>query len=63
MVQLQILTETLSLDVADNAMLEVSYIGYKSQELQAVAGKTLSVTLREDTEVLDEVVVVGILEL
>lgn len=48
-----------TLDVADNAMLEVSYIGYKSQELQAVAGKTLSVTLREDTEVLDEVVVVG----
>lgn len=48
-----------TLDVADNAMLEVSYIGYKSQELQAVAGKMLSVTLREDTEVLDEVVVVG----
>ena len=48
-----------ALDVADNAMLEVSYIGYKSQELKAVAGKMLSVTLREDTEVLDEVVVVG----
>lgn len=48
-----------ALDVADNAMLEVSYIGYKSQELQAVAGRTLSVTLREDTEALDEVVVVG----
>ena len=48
-----------ALDVADNAMLEVSYIGYKSQELKAVAGKILSVTLREDTEVLDEVVVVG----
>lgn len=40
-------------------MLEVSYIGYKSQELKAVAGKTLSVTLREDTEALDEVVVIG----
>lgn len=48
-----------ALAVADNAMLEVSYIGYKSQELKAVAGKILSVTLREDTEVLDEVVVVG----
>lgn len=48
-----------TLDVADNAMLEVSYIGYKSQELQAVAGRTLSVTLREDTEALDEVVVIG----
>lgn len=48
-----------ALDVADNAMLEVSYIGYKSQKLKAVAGKTLSVTLKEDAEVLDEVVVVG----
>ena len=48
-----------TLDVTDNAMLEVSYIGYKSQELKAVAGKMLSVTLSEDTEVLDEVVVVG----
>lgn len=48
-----------ALNVADNAMLEVSYIGYKSQELKAVVGKTLSVTLKEDTEVLDEVVVVG----
>ena len=50
---------SFTLDVADNAMLEVSYIGYKSQELQAVAGKMLSVTLREDTEALDEVVVIG----
>lgn len=48
-----------SLDVASNATLEVSYIGYKSQQLKAVAGKSLAVTLREDTEVLDEVVVVG----
>ena len=48
-----------ALAVADNAMLEVSYIGYKSQELKAVAGKILSVTLREDTEVVDEVVVGG----
>lgn len=48
-----------TLNVADNAVLEVSYIGYKCQELQAVAGKMLSVTLKEDTEVLDEVVVIG----
>lgn len=48
-----------SLDVASNTMLEVSYIGYKSQKLKALTGELLSVTLREDTEVLDEVVVVG----
>ena len=49
-----------ALDVAENSMLEVSYIGYKSHELKAVAGKALSVTLREDTEVLDEVVVTAL---
>lgn len=39
--------------------LVVSYIGYKTQELE-IAGKTsFKVTLKEDTEVLDEVVVVG----
>ncbi|MDY3266552.1 MAG: TonB-dependent receptor [Phocaeicola sp.] len=48
-----------TLDVASNAILEISYIGYKAQELSAVIGKELAVTLKEDTEVLDEVVVVG----
>ncbi len=39
--------------------LVVSYIGYKAQEL-AIAGKTnFLITLKEDTELLDEVVVVG----
>lgn len=48
-----------TLDVSGNAPLEISYIGYKSQELKPVVGRSLSVTLREDTEVLEEVVVVG----
>ena len=48
-----------SLNVIENTMLEVSYIGYKTQELKAVTEKTLVITLREDTEILDEVVVVG----
>lgn len=48
-----------SLNVVSNTLLEVSYIGYKSQVLKAVYGKTISVTLKEDTEMLDEVVVVG----
>lgn len=48
-----------TLSVSDNATLEVSYIGYKSQSIQAQAGKLLAITLKEDTEVLDEVVVVG----
>lgn len=34
-------------------------MGYKSQQLAVVGGKELSIVLKEDTEVLDEVVVVG----
>ena len=39
--------------------MEVSYIGYKTQTLKSQAGKPLSVTMSEDTEMLDEVIVVG----
>lgn len=47
------------ISVANNATLQVSYVGYTTQEV-ATAGKTfISVTLREDAEMLDEVVVVG----
>ena len=48
-----------SLSISDNAILQVSYIGYNMQEL-AVAGKDiLNIKLIEDTQALDEVVVVG----
>ena len=48
-----------SLEVAANATLVVSYIGYNSQEVP-VAGKTkLDVVLTEDSQMLNEVVVVG----
>lgn len=47
------------LEASSNAPLEVSYIGYKTQQLVATPGKELCVILKEDTEVLDEVVVVG----
>lgn len=46
-------------NVPSKSNLVISYIGYKSQEI-AVNGKTdFKVVLAEDTEVLDEVVVVG----
>ena len=48
-----------TLDVAPNANLEVSYIGYQTQVLKAQSGKMLAVTLKEDTQLLDEVVVIG----
>ena len=46
-------------NVASNAVLVVSYIGYKTQNI-SVNGKTIfNIVLEEDTETLDEVVVVG----
>lgn len=46
-------------NVPANATLKVSFIGYKT-EIVAVNGRTsVIVTLKEDTEVLDEVVIVG----
>lgn len=39
--------------------LQVSYIGYKTQEIVIKGQKNLEIVLKEDTEVLDEVVVVG----
>ena len=48
-----------NLNVVDGAQLEVSYVGFQPQDVKAVYGKNLSITLKEDTEILDEVVVVG----
>lgn len=46
-------------NVDDNAKIRVSYIGYLNQEI-SVAGKThLQIQLSEDTQALEEVVVVG----
>lgn len=42
-----------------NALLEISFIGYKTEIQKAITGKTLAITLKEDNEILDEVVVVG----
>lgn len=47
-----------SLSVQRGATLVFSYVGYITQELQVTSG-TLNVTLKEDTELLDEVVVIG----
>lgn len=48
-----------TLDAASNSTLEISYIGYQTQLLKAQSGKMLAVTLKEDTQLLDEVVVIG----
>lgn len=49
-----------SLNVSAKASLIISYIGYKTQEIPASQLKAGAViTLKEDTEVMDEVVVIG----
>ena len=45
--------------VPQGAVLVVSYVGYKEQEIKVGAQSQLSITLQEDTELIDEVVVVG----
>jgi TonB-linked SusC/RagA family outer membrane protein len=45
--------------VADNATLKVSYIGYIAQTISTAGKTTLRITLVEDAQALDEVVVVG----
>ena len=42
-----------------NAQIEISYVGYKTAVVKYVSGKQINVTLKEDNELLDEVVVVG----
>ena len=46
-----------SLNVKPGAVIEISYIGYVTQTL--TAGPNMNITLEEDSETLDEVVVVG----
>lgn len=48
-----------SLKVEPGAALVITYIGYAPQELKAVSGKVMSIQMKEDTQVLDEVVVMG----
>ena len=45
--------------VQPDAVLVVSYIGYRTQEIAAVFDRTIHITLEEATETLEEVVVVG----
>lgn len=48
-----------TLSVNNGAVLQISYIGYVTQEVKVIPGKDIVVKLVEDTETLDEVVVVG----
>jgi len=48
-----------SLNVPEGATLQISYIGYLSQEIRIGNQTIINIVLQEDTQTLDEVVVVG----
>lgn len=48
-----------SINVSVGAQLKFSYIGYKDQVITVSAQQVINVKMQEDSEVLDEVVVVG----
>lgn len=48
-----------NLEVPENAVLSVSYIGYLSKDVKVGKDKIVSIMLSEDTQKLDEVVVIG----
>lgn len=50
---------TFSLDVSNNPVLTISYIGYISQEVPTLGKSDLKIILKEDSKILDEIVVVG----
>ena len=48
-----------SLNVAPKTRLEISFIGYQTQNVAVGESRQITVTLQEDTQVLDEVVITG----
>lgn len=49
-----------SLEVAEGDVLEVSYVGYATQDVKVQASNVYNLTMKADTEVLDEVVVTAL---
>ena len=48
-----------TLDVANNAEIQISYIGYLSQTISTAGQNNINIVLQEDTQALEELVVVG----
>ncbi|HMM04063.1 MULTISPECIES: TonB-dependent receptor [unclassified Dysgonomonas] len=48
-----------SLNVNENDILAISYVGFLAQEIPVTGKSNLQITLKENTEMLDEIVVVG----
>lgn len=48
-----------TLEVPENAKLTISYIGFQTQEITLNGKSSVNIILKEDAEMLDEVVVIG----
>lgn len=48
-----------SLSVNNNADITISYIGYHQEEISTIGSTSFNIVLREDTQTLDEVIVVA----
>jgi TonB-linked SusC/RagA family outer membrane protein len=48
-----------SIEVPDNATLEISYIGFSPMDVAVNGRRAINITLQEDNKVLNEVVVIG----
>lgn len=48
-----------ALTVGESSILEIRYMGYATQEIPVAGKSTFRVTLQEDSEMLEEVVIVG----
>ena len=49
-----------SIDASRNAALIVSYVGYRSEEVQVKGQSNLKIVLKEDSKIIDEVVVTAL---
>ncbi|SFS69879.1 TonB-linked outer membrane protein, SusC/RagA family [Porphyromonadaceae bacterium NLAE-zl-C104] len=47
------------INLADNAVLQITYVGMRAQEINTTGLSSIRVTLESDTELLEEIVVVG----
>jgi len=48
-----------SLNVEENAIIKITYIGYLEQDIKTTGLTNITVTMQEDMQALDEIVVVG----
>ena len=48
-----------NLNVSPSNKLQISYVGFQTQELSIGSNRSFKIVLKEDTELVDEVVVVG----